>query len=112
MSTQNRQFQWSHLLSFIYPPVTAMAATLLAHDDFEVIWNDGIAEKQSCEEFLRLFESERPHLLAVETKMPVIKQHWGILDGLKSKHPDCQFVLMSDHVATLLRESMERNEAL
>jgi hypothetical protein len=53
MWTQNRQFQWYHVGSYIYPLVPAMAATLLDREGFEVVWNDAIAEGQTPEEFTK-----------------------------------------------------------
>ena len=37
MLTQNRQFQWYHVPSYIYPLVPAYGATLLAQDSFDVL---------------------------------------------------------------------------
>jgi len=45
MLGQNRQFQWFHNPSFIYPMVPASAATLLKEKGHEVFWDDGIARK-------------------------------------------------------------------
>ena len=76
MLTQNRQFQWYHVPSYIYPLVPAMAATLLKISDFNVIWNDAIAEKLDEEKFLQNFIFEKPEIIAMETKTPVVKNHW------------------------------------
>ena len=46
MLGQNRQFQWFHNPSFIYPMVAASAATLLKEKGHDVIWDDGIARRQ------------------------------------------------------------------
>ncbi|WP_294889647.1 hypothetical protein, partial [Sulfurimonas sp. RIFCSPLOWO2_12_36_12] len=73
MLTQNRQFQWYHVPSYIYPLVPAMAATLLKTEGFDVIWNDAIAEKWDEERFLQNFISEKPEIIAMETKTPVVK---------------------------------------
>lgn len=107
MLTQNRQFQWYHVPSYIYPLVPAWAATLLQKDGFEVLWNDAIAEQWSYEQFVTFFEKEKPDLIAFETKAPVVRQHWRIIDQLKGIHPRCQFVLMGDHVTALPEESMQ-----
>lgn len=110
MLTQNRQFQWYHVPSYIYPLVPAWAATLLQKDGFEVLWNDAIAEQWSYEQFTAFFEREKPDLVAFETKTPVVRQHWRIIDRLKEIHPGCRFVLMGDHVTALPSESMQNSK--
>jgi len=104
--SQNRQFQWYHVPSFIYPLVPAMAATLLERDLFDVLWNDCVAERMGPEDFERLIRTEKPDIIAFETKTPVIKQHWKIIDQIKRNDPECRVVLMGDHVTALPLESM------
>ena len=108
MLTQNRQFQWYHVPSYIYPLVPAMAATLLKTSDFNVVWNDAIAEKWDEEKFLQNFISEKPEIIAMETKTPVVKSHWKLINKLKVMNPECKIVLMGDHVTALPNESMEK----
>ena len=103
---QNRQFQWFSNPSYIYPMVPASAATLLAQRGYEVMWNDAIAEGWTYPQFLEFFERERPDVIALETKTPVVKQHWRIIDELKSIHPETQVVLMGDQVTALPEGSM------
>ena len=110
MLTQNRQFQWYHVPSFIYPMVPAMAATILDKDGFEVIWNDCIAEGLSSEDFYALIEREQPDLIALETKTPVVRQHWQIIGKIKALSPQTRAVLMGDHVTALPAESMENSQ--
>ena len=43
MLTQNRQFQWFTHPSYLFPIVPAQAATLLARDGHEVLWDDAVA---------------------------------------------------------------------
>ena len=50
--SQNRQFQYFHKSTYIYPVVPAYAATLLKQAGHEVIWDDGIAEEKSYEKWL------------------------------------------------------------
>ena len=103
---QNRQFRWFGNPSYVYPMVVAMAATMLARRDHEVIWADGVAEEWTYAEFRALFERERPALLAIETKTPVVKQHWRIIRDLKTVWPDTKIVLMGDHVTAFPAETM------
>lgn len=108
MLTQNRQFQWYHVPSFIYPMVPAMAATLLNANGFDVIWNDAIAERWDEEKFMNNFISEKPDIIAMETKTPVVKSHWKLIDKLKAVNPECKLVLMGDHVTALPEETMKK----
>jgi len=107
MLTQNRQFQWYHEPSYIYPVVMASAATLLKNNGHNVIWNDCIAEKIEWSEFLTLVKKEKPDLLVFETKTPVIKQHWRIINRIKKDYPDIRIALLGDHVTALPKESMQ-----
>lgn len=104
---QNRQFQWFHNPSFIYPMVPAYAATMLKAEGHEVLWNDAIAMRWSVEKFQYFMQRERPDLLAMETKTPVVKSHWEIIRKLKSNFPETRLVLFGDHVTAMPEESLE-----
>ncbi|MCM8782077.1 MAG: cobalamin B12-binding domain-containing protein, partial [Candidatus Omnitrophica bacterium] len=82
--SQNRQFQWFKEPTYIYPVVPAYAATMLREAGFDVVWNDCIAERWHYDRFLKFVRDERPNLIALETKTPVVKQHWRIIDDLKN----------------------------
>ncbi len=84
---QNRQFQYFKESTYIYPVVPAQAATLLKQAGHEVIWLDCIAEGISYERFLEIIQEEKPDLIAFETKTPVIKQIWKIIDNIKGLFP-------------------------
>lgn len=112
--SQNRQFQYFKEPTYIYPVVPATAATLLKHAGFEVVWLDGIAEQLSYGEFVERIKSAAPDVIAMESKTPVIKQHWKIIDDLK-KQPwtvDCglRTVLFGDHVTALPEESFQNSQ--
>ena len=80
MLTQNRQFQWFHEPSYLYPCVPASAATLLQHRGHEVAWVDCIAERKDWSQFERLVRDFKPELVLMETKSPVVHRHWDICD--------------------------------
>lgn len=103
---QNRQFQWFHNPSYIYPMVPASAATLLSKAGHEVIWNDAIAEEWSFSDYFNFMKKEKPDLVAIETKTPVVKQTWRIIAQLKEMLQDTKFVLMGDHITALPEETM------
>ena len=110
MLTQNRQFQWYHAPSYIYPLVPASAATLLAQDGFDVLWNDAITLGWSWEQFAAFVQREQPDLIAFETKTPVVRQHWHIVGEVKRLAPHCRTALMGDHVTALPLETMRESE--
>jgi radical SAM superfamily enzyme YgiQ (UPF0313 family) len=106
--SQNRQFQYFKEETFIYPIVPSQAATLLKQAGYEVIWNDCIAEGLSYDKFLELIQKEKPDLIAFETKTPVIKHHWRIINeikGLSTQGTVPKTVLFGDHVTALPEES-------
>lgn len=82
--SQNRQFQYFKEPTFIYPVVPAQAATLLKEAGHEVIWLDAIAQNLPYADFLEFVRRENPDVVAFETKTPVVKEHWKIIDDIKS----------------------------
>lgn len=110
MLTQNRQFQWMSIGSYIYPIVPAYAATLLHQAGHDVIWYDGIAEQHPYDHFRQTVELERPDLIVFETKTPVVKLHWSIIEDIKQISPSIKVVLMGDHVTALPEESFHRSK--
>jgi len=82
--SQNRQFQWfsNKLTSYaIYPVIMASAATLLKSKGYDVVWLDGVAEKWTQEQFLEKLKKEKPDLVVLEVKTPVIKQYWQLISN-------------------------------
>ncbi|MCX6789496.1 MAG: cobalamin-dependent protein, partial [Candidatus Gribaldobacteria bacterium] len=108
--SQNRQFQYFHSPTYIYPMVPASAASLLKVNGYEVFWDDAIAEELSYQEWLARIIQEKPDIVAIETKTPVIKRHWQIIDQLKVQNSKCKVVLMGDHVTALPEESLKNSQ--
>jgi radical SAM superfamily enzyme YgiQ (UPF0313 family) len=111
--SQNRQFQWFNSPTYIYPMVPASMATLLSKKGYEVIWADGIAEEWSYDGFKAIVDQERPDLVVIETKTPVVKRHWKIIDDLKKQAAgvwDLKIALIGDHVTALPEESMKNSQ--
>ncbi len=107
--SQNRQFQYFKEPTFIYPVVPAQAATLLKEAGFEVIWNDCIAENWTEQQFIDFIKSERPDVIAFETKTPVVQEHWKMINEIKklaTGNWQLVTVLYGDHVTALPEESM------
>jgi len=111
--SQNRQFQWTApgpMAYFIYPVVPAFTATLLKSKGYDLVWLDGLAEKWSYEKWLDEVKREKPDLMMIETKTPVIKKHWKIIREIKKlRNGEIKTVLVGDHVTTLPRESFENS---
>ncbi|HBA36500.1 TPA: B12-binding domain-containing radical SAM protein [Candidatus Falkowbacteria bacterium] len=105
---QNRQFQWFNSPTYIYPVIPAYAATLLKHKGEEVVWDDGIAEGLTYEEWRARFLAARPDLVMIETKTPVVKRHWRIINELKEKADwPLKVVLIGDHITAQPEESLK-----
>jgi len=103
---QNRQFQWFHNPSFIYPMVPASAATLLRSKGYDVIYNDSIAEKLTWEQYEKFLLSEKPDVIMYETKTPVVRQHWSIVEKVRKLLPGVKTILCGDHVTAMPKETM------
>ncbi len=108
--SQNRQFQYFNEPTYIYPMVPASAATLLKQAGYEVVWSDGIAAEKTYSHWLEEVKKESPDLLAMETKTPVVKKHWQIIEDIKNINPHIKTILMGDHVTALPEESMEKSK--
>jgi anaerobic magnesium-protoporphyrin IX monomethyl ester cyclase len=106
---QNRQFQYFKAPTYIYPIVPAQAATMLKSSGFEVLWNDCIAQRVSLAQFHDFMAREKPDVVLFESKTPVIKQHWRIINDLKQKAPGILCVLCGDHVTALPEESFQNS---
>jgi radical SAM superfamily enzyme YgiQ (UPF0313 family) len=108
--SQNRQFQYFSEPTYIYPMVPAYAATLLKNEGYEVIWDDAIAEEKSYAQWLKEVERNSPDVMMIETKTPVVKKHWRIIEDVKRVSPETKVVLVGDHVTALPEESMEKSK--
>lgn len=119
--SQNRQYQVFSEKTVIYPVVPASAATLLKQAGHQVIWLDGIAQGLSYDRFIEIIQQEKPDLIAFETKTPVVKQHWRIINDIKGlwdssrglipkKGTVPKIVLFGDHVTALPEESFQNSQ--
>ena len=106
MLTQNRQFQWFHEPSYLYPCVPASTATLLQARGHQVVWSDCIAERKDWGRFEQLVRDFSPELIIMETKSPVVRRHWQIVDRLRELVPGVRTVLMGDHITGNPEETM------
>ena len=111
---QNRQFQWFSHPTYIYPVVPAQAATILSKNGFNVIWDDGIAKELNYKSWESRLLNNKPDIIVMETKTPVIKRHWNIINNLKGMADKINwkpiFILVGDHVTALPEESFENSK--
>lgn len=107
--SQNRQFQYFHHPTFIYPMVPAYAATMLKENGYKVSWLDGIAQKWNYQKYLEELEESQTDILVIESKTPVIKTHWKIINDIKNNFPKIKIVLVGDHVTALPLESFKNS---
>ena len=106
--SQNRQFQWFHTPTYIYPVVPALAATMAQKEGHEVLWLDGNAEELSPSDFTDALKAAAPDLILLEVKTPVITKYWAWIKRLKTKFPDMKIALVGDHVTALPEESFAK----
>lgn len=105
--SQNRQFQFFNAPTYIYPMVPAYAASNLKAHGYDVYWMDGIAERQTYEEWISELKKIDPDFLMVETKSPVVKFHWKQIADIKKRFPKIKLIWVGDHVSYLPYEIFE-----
>jgi len=111
--SQNRQYQVFHHPTYVYPMVPASAATMLKKAGHDVLWLDGIAEKWNYQQWLTRVKKGEPNIIVLETKTPVIKRHWLIIDDLKKLAIgkwQLKVILVGDHVTALPEESFQNSK--
>ena len=108
--SQNRQFQWTNTGNVILPVIPAYGATALKQMGFKVYWDDAIAEKISYQKWFHRLLKRRPKIIFIETKTPVIKKHWQIINHIKKFLPRSIIALMGDHVTALPEESFSNSK--
>jgi len=110
---QNRQYQELSSHWNAYPIVLASAATLLKSNGYKVFWDDAIAEGIDFETWEKRIIEQRPDLVVIETKTPVVKHHWQLINDLKQKSAqigwNLKIVLVGDHVSALPEESLKHS---
>jgi len=110
---QNRQFQWVHTPWTAYPMVPAYAATMLKQAGYQVFWLDGIWSGWTYKRWETELLKIKPDIIALETKTPVVKMHWNIINRLKDSsinHHPSAIVLFGDHVTALPEESFKNSK--
>lgn len=105
--TQNRHFRYSSSAEVrIFPLIPASGATLLHKAGHEVLFLDGMASRLTQEEFISKLMTFHPGLIFMETKAPVIKDHWAFIERFKGMN-GWTIALGGDHVSCFPKESLE-----
>lgn len=107
--SQNRQFQYFNAKTYIYPMVPAYAASNLKHHGYDVVWLDGIAAEQTYDEWVTQIENEKLDAIMIETKSPIVKEHWKVLKDLKQRFPNMILVMVGDHVTFNPKETFDNS---
>lgn len=112
---QNRQFQWFNNPTYIYPMVPSYAASLLKEHGYEVLWDDAIAQELTQDEWLERLKEFKPDLIMFESKTPVIKRHWKVIEVVKKELRTASgepptIVLVGDHPTAMPEESMKNSQ--
>ena len=108
--SQNRQFQYFNAKTYIYPMVPAYAASLAQERGHDVIWLDGIAEEWTYDEWLFNLQEAQADIFMVETKAPVVREHWKIINDLKKMMPNMKIAIVGDHVTWKPEETMANSD--
>jgi radical SAM superfamily enzyme YgiQ (UPF0313 family) len=106
---QNRQYQEFKNPTLMLPVVMASAATFLKKKGNDVLWLDCVAENINEEKFFSILNREKPDLFIFETKTPVVKQHWKIINKIKNKFPGMKIAICGDHVTSFPEESLKNS---
>lgn len=93
----------------IYPLVMSTLVTMIKQDGHDILYLDGINLRMTREDFDKQVDAFRPELVVLETKAPVIMQHWAYIDEIKAKH-GCTTILVGDHVTFFPQESLEKSQ--
>lgn len=108
--SQNRIFSYTQSNEIkIYPYVLAQAVTLLKNKGHDVIFIDGINERLTEKEFLDILNGFKPQVCVLETKAPVIYEHWSFINKMKQEK-GYKFILIGDHVSFFPEESFESSQ--
>ncbi len=104
---QNRQAQYFHVNQALLPVVMAYGATMLQEEKYIVYWNDGIAEEQTEEKFIKILADQNPDYIVIEGKTLVIKKYWEFTNKIKRILPRTKVIFVGDHVTALPEETLE-----
>ena len=106
---QNRQFKFTNSNEIkIFPLIPASLATILKNNGYEVLWLDAI--NKHIPDFESQISNFKPDIAVIETKAPIIEDHWEFISNLKSEIANLKCILVGDHVSFFPKESLLNSE--
>ena len=104
---QNRQSQIFAHGAYIYPVISASAATMLKEAGHEVLWADGEAEEMSWTKYLDCIRDFGADIVVWDSKTPSIKRIWDRVNTISGLS---KVILVGDHVTALPEATIEKSE--
>ncbi|MFH1751749.1 MAG: radical SAM protein [archaeon] len=108
--SQNRFSKARGDCQLIYPVVPATGLTMLKKAGFEVSFIDSIFEQLSSKEFIERIKKLNPELLVFESKTPIIKKNWILVEEIKKVMPKIIVAVVGDHVSVLPEETLKNSK--
>lgn len=106
----NRQFQWLQNPTYIYPVISATAATMLKNAGYSVYFLDAISRNITTIKWFEYLDEMNPDLIFFEVKTPIINYIWDVVDSLKDRYANIKIALAGDHVTALPEESINNSK--
>jgi len=97
MVSQNRNVQFFKKPTYLLPVTYAQAATTLARDGHEVLWDDGNAQLKTFEKWLDDLVQWNPDIIVFESTTPVMKFYWRTSEVIKERLPRALIVMTGYH---------------
>ncbi|MCE5300015.1 MAG: radical SAM protein [Spirochaetia bacterium] len=109
---QNRQFKYTHSGQIkIFPLIPAYTVTMLKQAGHEALFLDAINRGMDGAQFEKQLFDFKPDMIVLETKTPIIKDHWKWADYIKLQKPECKLVFTGDHVSFFPEETLQKCKA-
>jgi len=111
MVSQNRNVQYFKKPTYLLPVVHSQAATWLDQKGYDVIWDDGNAQRKSYKQWFNDLVSARPDIIVFESTTPVMKFYWRTINQIKEKMPEVIVVMTGYHSMRMPQETLDESSA-
>jgi len=108
--SQQRFSKYRGDATLMYPIVPAIGLTMLKQAGYDVNFIDCIYDQLDVKQFLDRIRIIQPDLIIYETKTPVVKQNWKVVDEIKKEFPKIKIGVCGDHVSVLPKETMQNSK--
>lgn len=109
MVSQNRNVQFFKKPTYLLPVTYAQAATALALDGHEVLWDDGNAQLKTFDQWLDDLIAWGPDIVVFESTTPVMKFYWRTSDLIKERLPTAVIVMTGYHSMRRPEETLQNS---